>query len=91
MVERRNGKVEVVVAGGSLPGANHFIRPKLIAQSGSELTTEIFSVTDNRWRRGPNLPRAVIYGVSLPYRNSLLVLGGREMAGELRELDAVVR
>ncbi len=34
MTERRNGKVEVVVAGGSLPG--------------SEVTTEIFSVTDNR-------------------------------------------
>ena len=53
-VERYNGKIEVIVAGGSLPG--------------SELSTEIFSVTDNRWRGGPNLPKAVNFAQSLPYR-----------------------
>ncbi len=42
-----------------------------------------------RWRQGPRLPQAVIYGVSVSYRNSLLLLGGREMAGELEELDLV--
>ena len=54
MVERKSGKIEVIVAGGSLPG--------------SELSTEIFSVTDNRWRTGPKLPQAIVYGVSVPYR-----------------------
>jgi hypothetical protein len=54
MVERLNGRIEIVVAGGSLPG--------------SELATEIFSVADNRWRQGPNLPKAIIYGVSIPFR-----------------------
>ena len=61
MIQRKNGKVEVVVAGGSLPG--------------SELSTEIFSVTDNRWRTGPNLPQAIIYGVSVQYANTLVILG----------------
>lgn len=55
MVERNSGKIEVIVAGGSLPG--------------SELSTEIFSVTDNRWRTGPKLPQAIVYGVSVPYRS----------------------
>ena len=54
MVERKSGKIEVIVAGGALPG--------------SELSTEIFSVTDNRWRTGPKLPQAIVYGVSVPYR-----------------------
>lgn len=54
LFERINGKIEVVVAGGSLPG--------------SELSTEIYSVTDNRWRKGKDLPRAIIYGVSVSYR-----------------------
>ena len=57
MVERNSGKIEVIVAGGSLPG--------------SELSTEIFSVTDNRWRTGPKLPQAIVYGVSVPYRSAL--------------------
>ena len=61
MVERKSGKIEVIVAGGSLPG--------------SELSTEIFSVTDNRWRTGPKLPQAIVYGVSVPYRFDILTKG----------------
>ena len=52
--ERNNGKVEIIVAGGSLPG--------------TELSTEIFSVYENRWRAGPKLPKAIVYGASLSYR-----------------------
>lgn len=72
MIQRNNGKVEVVVAGGSLPG--------------SELSTEIFSVTDNRWRTGPNLPQAIIYGVSVQFANTLVILGNIELVLEYRNL-----
>ena len=76
LMQRNSGKKEIVVAGSSLPG--------------SERTTEIFSVTDNRWRRGPPLPLAIIYGVSIQLMNSLIILGGKHIgAKNMETLDTI--
>ena len=49
---------------------------------GTENVTEILSLTDLTWRRGPDFPTSsfTYLGRSLPYRNSFLAMGGYQLS-----------
>ena len=66
VINPRTGKEEVVVSGGysSIPGKR------------ATSTTEIYTVGNDTWREGPDLPQALYNLASLPYEDTFLILGG---------------
>ena len=60
----RTGNEEVVVAGGYSSG-------------GATFSTEIYTVVNDTWREGPDLPQALMTPASLPYEDTFLILGGQ--------------
>ena len=60
----QNGTKIVVVAGG-------------ITSSTAQSRVQIFDLETRQWSEGPPLPSPLKYGLSVPYGNSFLVVGGR--------------
>ena len=63
MTNAITGKEEVVVTGG-------------FSGSGAIASTEIYTVEDDTWRDGTDLPRETNAGASVPYGDTFLFVGG---------------
>ena len=87
-----SGEYYLLAGGANFPGAaQRYDEGHLSAEEGLSKVTlaSVYALLDGVWQVASSLPQTAAYGVTLPYQDKLLLLGGKDNQGASKRVDVL--